>query len=248
MEYFVSYYDYYQPEAYVPSTDTYIEKDSSINDEIERLRHSATAALLTRRDVLIVASVSCIYGLGSPEEYEARSCGCTRAWRRTWNGRSSASSTSSTSGTRRTSPAGVPRAGDVLEVHPSYEETAVRIEWWGDTIERITRFDTLTGEMLGDLTEITVFPASHYVASDQRMKRAVVTIEDELGSASRSSRARASSSRPSGCGCGRPTTSRCSARSGSAPASRTIHGTSTVARQARPRTRCSTTSPTTGSA
>ncbi|HEY2966638.1 MAG TPA: excinuclease ABC subunit UvrB, partial [Actinomycetota bacterium] len=180
-EYFVSYYDYYQPEAYVPSTDTYIEKDSSINDEIERLRHSATAALLTRRDVLIVASVSCIYGLGSPEEYEGqilrvhKGVATDMEWskQRLVDIQYLRNQANLARGKFRVQ-------GDVLEVHPSYEETAVRIEWWGDTIERITRFDPLTGEMLGDLTEITVFPASHYVASDERMKRAVVSIEGEL--------------------------------------------------------------------
>ena len=161
VEYFVSYYDYYQPEAYVPSTDTYIEKDSSINDEIERLRHSATAALLTRRDVLIVASVSCIYGLGSPEEYEGQILRCTRAWRRTWNGRSSASSTSSTSGTRRTSPAGSSACKVTCSRSTPRTRRRRSASSGGATrSRRITRFDTLTGEMLGDLTEITVFPAS----------------------------------------------------------------------------------------
>ena len=181
VEYFVSYYDYYQPEAYVPSTDTYIEKDSSINDEIERLRHSATAALLTRRDVLIVASVSCIYGLGSPEEYEGqilrvhKGVATDMEWskQRLVDIQYLRNQANLARGKFRVQ-------GDVLEVHPSYEETAVRIEWWGDTIERITRFDPITGEVLGDLTEITVFPASHYVASDERMKRAVVSIEEEL--------------------------------------------------------------------
>jgi len=181
VEYFVSYYDYYQPEAYVPSTDTYIEKDSSINDEIERLRHSATAALLTRRDVLIVASVSCIYGLGSPEEYEGqilrvhKGVATDMEWskQRLVDIQYLRNQANLARGKFRVQ-------GDVLEVHPSYEETAVRIEWWGDTIERITRFDPLTGEVLGDLTEITVFPASHYVASDERMKQAVVGIEEEL--------------------------------------------------------------------
>ncbi len=181
MEYFVSYYDYYQPEAYVPSTDTYIEKDSSINDEIERLRHSATAALLTRRDVLIVASVSCIYGLGSPEEYEGqilrvhKGVATDMEWskQRLVDIQYLRNQANLARGKFRVQ-------GDVLEIHPSYEETAVRIEWWGDTIERITRFDPITGEVLGDLSEITVFPASHYVASDERMKRAVVSIEEEL--------------------------------------------------------------------
>jgi excinuclease ABC subunit B len=182
VEYFVSYYDYYQPEAYVPQTDTYIEKDSSINDEIERLRHSATAALLTRRDVLIVASVSCIYGLGSPEEYEGqilrvhRGVATDLEWakQRLVDIQYQRNQQSLARGKFRVQ-------GDVLEVHPSYEETAVRVEWWGDQIERITRFDPVTGEILVELPEITVYPASHYVASDERMKRAIVTIEEELG-------------------------------------------------------------------
>jgi excinuclease ABC subunit B len=181
IEYFVSYYDYYQPEAYVPQTDTYIEKDSSVNDEIERLRHSATAALLTRRDVLIVASVSCIYGLGSPEEYEGqilrvhKGVATDMEWakQRLVDIQYQRNQASLTRGKFRVN-------GDVLEVHPSYEETAVRIEWWGDEIERITRFDAITGEVLGDLNEITVFAATHYVAGDVRMKRAIGTIEEEL--------------------------------------------------------------------
>jgi excinuclease ABC subunit B len=181
VEYFVSYYDYYQPEAYVPQTDTYIEKDSSVNDEIERLRHSATAALLTRRDVLIVASVSCIYGLGSPEEYEGqilrvhKGVATDLEWakQRLVDIQYQRNQASLARGKFRVQ-------GDVLEIHPSYEETAVRIEWWGDEIERITRFDTITGEVLGELPEITVFAATHYVASDVRMKRAVTTIEEEL--------------------------------------------------------------------
>ena len=181
VEYFVSYYDYYQPEAYIAQTDTYIEKDSSVNDEIERLRHSATAALLTRRDVLIVASVSCIYGLGSPEEYEGqilrvhKGVATDMEWakQRLVDIQYDRNQVNLARGKFRVQ-------GDVLEVHPSYEETAVRIEWWGDQVERITRFDTITGEVLGELPEITVFAATHYVASDQRMKRAIVTIEAEL--------------------------------------------------------------------
>jgi excinuclease ABC subunit B len=181
VEYFVSYYDYFQPEAYVPQTDTYIEKDSSINDEIERLRHSATAALLTRRDVLIVASVSCIYGLGSPEEYLGQILRVHKgvatdmdfAKKRLVDIQYERNQVSFTRGRFRVQ-------GDVLEVFPAYEETAVRIEWWGDEIERITRFDPITGEVLGELPEITVYPATHYVASDERMKDAVVGIEDEL--------------------------------------------------------------------
>jgi excinuclease ABC subunit B len=181
IEYFVSYYDYYQPEAYVPQTDTYIEKDSSVNDEIERLRHSATAALLTRRDVLIVASVSCIYGLGSPEEYEGQilrvhkgvSIDMEWAKQRLVDIQYQRNQASLTRGKFRVN-------GDVLEVHPSYEETAVRIEWWGDDIERITRFDTITGEVLDEVNDLTVFAATHYVAGDVKMKRAIGTIEDEL--------------------------------------------------------------------
>jgi len=181
VEYFVSYYDYYQPEAYVPHTDTYIEKDSSVNDEIERLRHSATAALLTRSDVLIVASVSCIYGLGSPEEYLGQILRVHRgvatdrdfAMKRLVDIQYERNQVSFTRGKFRVQ-------GDVMEVFPAYEETAIRIEWWGEDIERITRFDPITGEVLGELSEITVYPATHYVASEERMKHAVVSIEEEL--------------------------------------------------------------------
>ncbi|MDP9243279.1 MAG: excinuclease ABC subunit UvrB [Actinomycetota bacterium] len=181
VEYFVSYYDYYQPEAYVPQTDTYIEKDSSINDEIERLRHSATAALLTRKDVLIVASVSCIYGLGSPEEYEGQILRVHHgvatdrdfAIQRLVDIQYERNQVNFVRGKFRVQ-------GDTLEVFPAYEETAIRIEWWGDEIERITRFDTLTGEILGELGEITIYPATHYVTSKDRMKMAVASIEEEL--------------------------------------------------------------------
>jgi excinuclease ABC subunit B len=181
VEYFVSYYDYYQPEAYVPQTDTYIEKDSSVNDEIERLRHSATAALLTRPDVLIVASVSCIYGLGSPEQYEGQlwrpiagvELPMDFSVRRLVDIQYKRNQAARSRGTFRVQ-------GDVLEVFPAYEELGYRVEWWGDTIERISRFDPVTGELLGELSETIVYPASHYVASDERMKRAVVTIEEEL--------------------------------------------------------------------
>jgi excinuclease ABC subunit B len=182
VEYFVSYYDYYQPEAYVPQTDTYIEKDSSINDEIERLRHSATAALLSRRDVLIVASVSCIYGLGSPEQYEGQILRTVRgtdlplefAMQRLVDIQYQRNNASRARGTFRVQ-------GDTLEVFPTYEQTGYRIEWWGDTIEKISRFDPLTGELLTDaITDLTTYPASHYVASDDRMQRALVTIEEEL--------------------------------------------------------------------
>jgi excinuclease ABC subunit B len=181
VEYFVSYYDYYQPEAYVPQTDTYIEKDSSINDEIERLRHSATAALLTRKDVLIVASVSCIYGLGSPEEYEGQILRVHRgvvtdrdfAIQRLVDIQYDRNQVNFVRGKFRVQ-------GDTIEVFPAYEETAVRIEWWGDEIERITSFDTLTGEIIAELPEITVYPATHYVTSKDRMKMAIASIEIEL--------------------------------------------------------------------
>jgi excinuclease ABC subunit B len=182
VEYFVSYYDYYQPEAYIPSTDTYIEKDSSVNEEIERLRHSATAALLSRRDVLIVASVSCIYGLGSPEEYEGQLLRLYRgtdiplefAIQRLVDIQYQRNQMSRARGTFRLQ-------GDTLEVFPPYEQAGYRVEWWGDTVERISMFDPTTGEVVNDgIVDQTIFPASHYVASEDRMRRAVVTIEAEL--------------------------------------------------------------------
>jgi excinuclease ABC subunit B len=182
VEYFVSYYDYYQPEAYIPSTDTYIEKDSSVNDEIERLRHSATAALLGRRDVLIVASVSCIYGLGSPEEYEGQILRPYKgteiplefAMQRLVDIQYSRNNVSRARGTFRVQ-------GDTLEVFPPYDQTGYRVEWWGDTIEKISRFDPVTGEIVDDaIVDLMIFPASHYVAGEERMKRAIVTIEEEL--------------------------------------------------------------------
>jgi excinuclease ABC subunit B len=182
VEYFVSYYDYYQPEAYVPQTDTYIEKDSSINDEIERLRHSATSALLTRRDVIIVASVSCIYGLGSPEEYagiilrvhKAVPTDRDFAIQRLVDIQYQRTNMNLSRGKFRVQ-------GDTVEVHPAYDETIVRIEWWGDSVDRILRMDPVTGEILAELPEITIYPATHYVASEDRMRRAIDTIERELG-------------------------------------------------------------------
>jgi excinuclease ABC subunit B len=181
VEYFVSYYDYYQPEAYLPSSDTYIEKDSSINDEIDRLRHSATSALLTRPDVIVVASVSCIYGLGSPEEYSRRILHLKAGeeqdqraiLRKLVDMQYERNDQNLVRGKFRV-------RGDTIEVHPAYEEFAVRIELFGDEIERITTVDTLTGEQLGALDELVVFPATHYVAGDERMKRAIVNIEAEL--------------------------------------------------------------------
>ena len=181
VEYFVSYYDYYQPEAYVPQTDTYIEKDSSINDEIDRLRHSATSALLTRRDVVIVASVSCIYGLGSPEEYREQilhvrkgsPLDYTFAVKRLVDMQYQRNEANFVRGKFRV-------RGDTMEVFPAYEETAVRIELWGDEVERILRLDPLTGEIIKELDHVTVYPATHYVASHERMQRAIGGIEAEL--------------------------------------------------------------------
>ncbi len=181
VEYFVSYYDYYQPEAYLPSSDTYIEKDSSINDEVDRLRHSATSALLGRRDVIVVASVSCIYGIGSPEEYAKQVLllrpGELRDQRSILGQlvemHYDRNDLNLVRGKFRV-------RGDTIEVHPAYEETAVRIELFGDDVERISRIDTLTGEHLGEVEELAVFPASHYVAGQERMRLAIERIEAEL--------------------------------------------------------------------
>ncbi len=181
VEYFVSYYDYYQPEAYVPSSDTYIEKDSSINDEIDRLRHSATSALLTRRDVIVVASVSCIYGLGSPEEYRANLLVLRKGEEHDQRSILSRLVDMQYDRNDMALARGSFRVrGDTIEVHPAYEETGVRIELFGDEIERMTRVDLLTGERLEELDELVVFPATHYVAGDQRLKAAMVRIEAEL--------------------------------------------------------------------
>jgi excinuclease ABC subunit B len=181
VEYFVSYYDYYQPEAYIASSDTYIEKDSSVNDEIDRLRHSATSALLTRRDVIVVASVSCIYGLGSPEEYRDNLLFLERGQeidqravlRKLVDMQYDRNDMNLTRGKFRV-------RGDTIEVHPAYDETAVRIELFGDEIERITVVDPLTGEQLRVLEDLAVYPATHYVAGAERMEKAIARIEAEL--------------------------------------------------------------------
>src|ERR1700723_2316319 len=181
VEYFVSYYDYYQPEAYVPQTDTYIEKDSSINDEVDRLRHSATNSLLTRRDTIVVASVSCIYGLGTPQEYGDRMVplrvGDTierdTLLRRRLGMQYARNDLSFTRGTFRV-------RGDTIEIIPVYEELAVRIEMFGDEIERLMTLHPLTGEGISEDEELYIFPASHYVAGPQRMERAIAGIEAEL--------------------------------------------------------------------
>ena len=181
VEYFVSYYDYYQPEAYLPRTDLYIEKDADINEELDKLRHAATRALLTRRDVLIVASVSCIFGLGSPQEYQGFMAHVRRGEIR--------------------SPSRLARQlidiqyerndfdlargrfrirGDTMEILPAYESVGVRIEFWGDEVERIVEMDPLTGEILADRNEVQIYPAKHFVTSQERMQTAIQDIEDEL--------------------------------------------------------------------
>jgi excinuclease ABC subunit B len=181
VEYFVSYYDYYQPEAYMAASDTYIEKDSSVNDEIDRLRHSATSAVLTRRDVIVVASVSCIYGLGSPEEYKTQMLPL-----RAGDSQDQRSILRQLVGMQyERNDANLVRGrfrvrGDTIEVHPAYEEFAVRIELFGDEVERISKVDTLTGEHLGELEELTLFPATHYVTSEERLRTAIGRIEVEL--------------------------------------------------------------------
>ncbi|OOC53221.1 MULTISPECIES: excinuclease ABC subunit UvrB [Nocardiopsis] len=182
VEYFVSYYDYYQPEAYVPQSDTFIEKDSSINDEVERLRHSATNSLLTRRDTIVVASVSCIYGLGTPQEYVDRMAQLAvgmevdrdQLLRRLVEMQYSRNDTAFTRGTFRV-------RGDTIEIIPVYEELAIRIEMFGDEVERLLTLHPLTGEVLGESQEMFIFPASHYVAGEERTERAIGLIEAELG-------------------------------------------------------------------
>ena len=182
VEYFVSYYDYYQPEAYLPTSDTYIEKDSSINDEIDRLRHATTASLLLRRDTIVVASVSCIYGLGSPEEYRNRilvlhpgdTIDQRSMLRRLVELHYDRNDQVLARGRFRA-------RGDTVEIHPAYEEQAVRVELFGDVVERIRRFDVLTGEVGEELGELVVFASTHYVAGDETLHRAVASIEVELG-------------------------------------------------------------------
>jgi excinuclease ABC subunit B len=181
VEYFVSYYDYYQPEAYIPSSDTYIEKDSSINDEIDRLRHRATMALLSRRDVVVVASVSCIYGLGSPFEYEDKvlwlrtgeDAGLDASMRKLVDLQYSRNDLTLVRGTFRV-------RGDTLEVFPADADKGVRIEFFGDEVDRIVRVDPVTGEVSKPIQQTAVFPASHYVSSREALERAVAGIEAEL--------------------------------------------------------------------
>ena len=181
VEYFVSYYDYYQPEAYIASSDTFIEKDSSINDEIDRLRHSATAALLTRRDTIVVASVSCIYGMGDPGEYRGNLLELHTGV--DYDQRSILARLVELQYDRNDMTLGRGNfrvRGDTIEVHPAYDETVTRFEMFGDTVERITVVDPVTGETLRDLSEVVIFPATHYVAGEERMRVAMENIEKEL--------------------------------------------------------------------
>lgn len=181
VEYFVSYYDYYQPEAYIAQTDTYIEKDSSINDDVERLRHSATSNLLSRRDVVVVASVSCIYGLGTPQSYLDRSVEIAvgdeidrdALLRLLVDVQYARNDTAFTRGTFRV-------RGDTVEIIPSYEELAVRIEFFGDEVESLYYLHPLTGDVVRQVDSLRIFPATHYVAGPDRMERAMKSIEDEL--------------------------------------------------------------------
>src|SRR6476619_3282460 len=181
VEYFVSYYDYYQPEDYVPQTDTYIETDSYINEQVERLRHSATNSLLTRRDVIVVSTVSCIYGLGTPQEYVDRMLRLRvgqemerdEVLRRLVEIQYTRNDLSFTRGTFRV-------RGDTVEIFPVYEEHAVRVEMFGDTVERLMTLHPLTGEIVTEDPELYVFPATHYVAGPERMERAIRGIELEL--------------------------------------------------------------------
>jgi excinuclease ABC subunit B len=181
VEYFVSYYDYYQPEAYIPRTDTYIEKETDINEEIDKLRHAATRALFQRRDVIIVASVSCIYGLGEPEEYRSFVCSLKRGdgyrrdkiLRQLVDMQYERNDIDFTRGRFRL-------RGDTLEIQPAYEELALRVEFFGDTIDRIVEIDPLTGEMLTELDSVDIYPAKHFVTSHDKLMRAIDSIKQEL--------------------------------------------------------------------
>ena len=239
VEYFVSYYDYYQPEAYVPHQDLYIEKDSSINDEIDRLRHAATASLLARRDVVIVASVSCIFGIGSPELYRRQMqlfkvgewIDRHELFRKLVGMQYTRNETALTRGTFRA-------RGELLEIFPAYAESAYRINLFGDEIESIHHFDPLTGEIFDEIDHVAVWPASHYATEEETLERAVVEIKARARRAPRLvSASAARSSRPTGCCSAPSTTSRCSRSSASPRGSRTTRGSSTAARRARRRTR-----------
>jgi excinuclease ABC subunit B len=181
VEYFVSYYDYYQPEAYIPRTDTYIEKESEINEEIDKLRHAATKALFSRRDTLIVASVSCIYGLGEPEEYRSfilslkcgETCILAKVLRKLVDMQYQRNDIDFTRGRFRV-------RGDTLEIQPAYEDTALRIEFFGDNVDRIVQIDPLTGEIIGLMDSVDIFPAKHFVTSQEKLALAIESIKQEL--------------------------------------------------------------------
>ena len=227
VEYFVSYYDYYQPEAYVPSTDVYIEKDASINEDIERLRLRATSSLIEREDVVIVATVSAIYGLGDPVEYRAQMVTVEQGSER---GRDSIledlvaiqyarNDVSFEPGTFRV-------RGDTVEIFPAYEEQAVRVELWGDTVERITKINPLTGEALQVMPRCAIYPAKHFVTQRRQGRaRRARSSAPSWPSGSRCCGRRASCSRRSGSSRAPTSTSTCCSRSASAPASRTTRGT-----------------------
>ena len=228
VEYFISYYDYYQPEAYIAHTDTYIEKDSAINDEIERLRHSATSALSERRDVIVVSSVSCIYGLGDPIDYKnmviSLRTGQTRErdelMRRLTDIRYERNDMNFTRNTFRV-------RGDTLEIYPAYwAGRAIRVEFFGDEIDRISEINAVTGMPERVVQHVAIYPASHYVASKEKMARAMHDIEVRCGSRSSSLNRTTSYSRPSASASGRSMTSRCYLRSASAPASKTTPASS----------------------
>ncbi len=182
VEYFVSYYDYYQPEAYIPQSDTYIEKDSSVNDEIDKLRHSATAALFETRDVIIVASVSCIYGLGDPEDYQELSISIRPGMQIERNGMLKKLVSMQYTRSELEFKRGTFRAkGDIVEIYPADEsETAIRVEFWGEEIEKISEINPLTGKVVGIRQHVMIFPNSHYATTSDKMQRAIVTIEQEM--------------------------------------------------------------------
>lgn len=182
VEYFVSYYDYYQPEAYIPQSDTYIEKDSSVNDEIDKLRHSATAALFETRDVIIVASVSCIYGLGDPEDYQELSISIRPGMQIERNGMLKKLVNMQYTRSELEFKRGTFRAkGDIVEIYTADEsETAIRVEFWGEEIEKISEINPLTGKVVGIRQHVMIFPNSHYATTSEKMKKAIVTIEQEM--------------------------------------------------------------------
>lgn len=241
VSYFVSYYDYYQPEAYIPQTDTYIEKDSNINDDVERLRHQATANLLTRRDCVVVATVSCIYGLGTPEEYAGRmlflkvgqEINRDDLLRQFVAMQYKRNDIAFTRGTFRV-------RGDTVEIIPVYEELAVRIEFFGDEIDRISTLHPLTGDEIDEENEVHIFPASHYVAGPERMERALKTIREELDERLAELRKQGKELEASASTCVPPMIWKCSPRWVSVPASRTIRVISTVVPPVLRRTHCLT--------